>query len=136
MDEVSTGAGTTSVPADTATAVVTAPSSPPEAVPTPTAMASTHEWRFPCPRTHAGMLLGNGVLGAMIWGEGGVLRITLGRADLWDHRGGFRWTAAQSFANIRRALEARHGRHALRLRDGGPRRRRRPPGRARQPGWR
>lgn len=39
MDEVSTGAGTTSAPAETATAVVTAPSSPPEAVPAPTATA-------------------------------------------------------------------------------------------------
>ncbi|MBJ7519235.1 MAG: hypothetical protein JHC84_06030 [Solirubrobacteraceae bacterium] len=39
MDEVSTGASTPATQAETATAVVTAPSSPPEAVPTPTATA-------------------------------------------------------------------------------------------------
>jgi hypothetical protein len=53
-----------------------------------------------------GMLLGNGTLGAMVWGEGGCLRITLGRADFWDHRGGLPWDERQSYANIRRCLEA------------------------------
>ncbi|HOS43738.1 MAG TPA: hypothetical protein PK794_08615, partial [Armatimonadota bacterium] len=69
-------------------------------------MSHSYDWHFPLPRTHTGMLLGNGVFGAMIWGEGGVLRVTLGRADLWDHRGGIRWHAAMSYANIRAALEA------------------------------
>jgi hypothetical protein len=69
-------------------------------------MSRTYDWYFPLPRTHTGMLLGNGTLGAMIWGEGSVLRVTLGRADLWDHRGGIQWNAEMSFANIRAALEA------------------------------
>ena len=63
-------------------------------------------WSFPLPRTHTGMLLGNGTLGAMVWGEGGTLRITLGRADWWDHRGGSQWTRKKNFKAIRRLLEA------------------------------
>lgn len=65
----------------------------------------THTWRFPLPRTHTGALLGNGTLGAMIWGEENILRITLGRADWWDRRGGKTWNDEMSFANIRRVLE-------------------------------
>lgn len=62
-------------------------------------------WTFPLPRTHTGMLLGNGVMGVMVWGEGASLRLTIGRADFWDHRGGLAWTEAQSYANIRACLE-------------------------------
>jgi alpha-L-fucosidase 2 len=69
-------------------------------------MSHRYDWHFPLTRTHTGMLLGNGTFGAMIWGEGGVLRVTLGRADLWDHRGGVQWNAEMSFANIRAALDA------------------------------
>ena len=69
-------------------------------------MDSTTKWDFPLPRTHTGMLQGNAVLGAMIWGAGGVLRVTVGRADWWDHRGGLHWDERQSYANIRRCLEA------------------------------
>ena len=68
-------------------------------------MPGKHEWEFPLPRTHTGMLQGNGTLGLMIWGEGSILRLTLGRADLWDHRGGLPWTEAQSYASIRDCLE-------------------------------
>jgi alpha-L-fucosidase 2 len=62
-------------------------------------------WDFPLPRVHTGMLLGNGRMGAMIWGGANVLKITLGRADWWDHRGGKEWTAAMNFRDIRRCLE-------------------------------
>lgn len=68
-------------------------------------MSHRYDWLFPLPRTHTGMLLGNGTLGAMIWGEGSVLCVTLGRADLWDHRGGIRWNEEMSFANIKACLE-------------------------------
>ena len=68
-------------------------------------MPEPYEWEFPLPRTHTGMLQGNGTLGLMIWGECSVLRLTLGRADLWDHRGGLPWTEKQSYANIRDCLE-------------------------------
>jgi alpha-L-fucosidase 2 len=30
--------------------------------------------------------LGNGLQGALIWGEGGTLRLSLDRGDLWDER--------------------------------------------------
>ena len=69
-------------------------------------MAKVYHWDFPLPRTHTGMLLGNGTMGVMIWGEGGVLRLTIGRADFWDHRGGLRWHEGMSFANIRACLES------------------------------
>ena len=68
-------------------------------------MSKTHTWEFPLPRTHTGVLLGNGTLGAIMWGEGSHLRITLGRADLWDHRGGMPWTERMSYRGIRDCLE-------------------------------
>ncbi len=64
----------------------------------------TYNWSFPLPRTHTGMLLGNGLMGAMVWGEE-LLCITIGRVDLWDHRGGLQWTEKQSYAAIRDCLE-------------------------------
>ncbi|MGI6206874.1 MAG: glycosyl hydrolase family 95 catalytic domain-containing protein [Anaerolineae bacterium] len=69
-------------------------------------MSYTHIWHFPLPRTHTGVLQGNGTLGVMIWGEGNVLRLTIGRADFWDHRGGMPWREGMSYAAIRSLLEA------------------------------
>lgn len=68
-------------------------------------LAPSYSWEFPLPRTHTGMLQGNGTLGAMIWGENNVLKITLNRADFWDHRGGARWTEKMTFSAIRGLLE-------------------------------
>jgi len=69
-------------------------------------MARTYDWYFPLPRTHTGMLQGNGTMGVMIWGEGSTLRITIGRADFWDHRGGLHWHKGINYTRIRAALEA------------------------------
>ena len=69
-------------------------------------MSPSTIWRFPLPRTHTGVLLGNGLMGAMVWGEDNVLRITFNRADFWDHRGGMPWTAGMSYDRIRALLEA------------------------------
>ena len=69
-------------------------------------MHFTHKWHFPLPRTHTGILLGNGVMGVMIWGADNVLRVTFNRGDFWDHRGGKPWVEGMSYANIRRLLEA------------------------------
>ncbi|MGQ9555756.1 MAG: hypothetical protein ACUVX8_18275 [Candidatus Zipacnadales bacterium] len=44
-------------------------------------MSRTHTWQFPLPRTHTGILQGNGTMGAMIWGSDNVLKIAIGRAD-------------------------------------------------------
>ena len=62
---------------------------------------------FPLPRIQTGALLGNGKTGEMIWGAGNILNISLGCADLWDHRGGMEWTEKQNFRDIRSALERR-----------------------------
>ena len=78
-------------------------------------MKRTIDWQFPLPRTHTGALLGNATFGAMIWGQSRTLRITLGRADLWDHRGGMTWTKKHSFKNIRRLLESGDEKGMLRL---------------------
>lgn len=68
-------------------------------------MSRTCEWEFPLPRTHTGLLQTNGTLGTMIWGAQSTLRITLGRVDFWDHRGGLPWTEMQSYERIRDCLE-------------------------------
>src|SRR5207244_1344088 len=62
------------------------------------------EWRFPARDTHDGMPLGNGTFGALIWGEGSQARITINRADYWDHRGGLPTDPEASYANLRRWL--------------------------------
>jgi len=65
------------------------------------------DWNFPLKRPHTGLMLGNAKTGLLAWGEGSQLRITIGRADLWDHRGGMAdWTSKQNFKSIRACLEA------------------------------
>ncbi len=78
-------------------------------------MNSELHWEFPLTRTHCGILLGNARMGVMLWGQEDTLRITVGRADLWDHRGGMQWTDKQSYNNIRTCLERedREGLNAL-----------------------
>ncbi len=63
-------------------------------------------WHFPLPRTHTGLLQGNGTMGVMIWGSDRTLCLTLNRGDFWDHRGGKSWTPAMNYARIRSLLEA------------------------------
>ncbi|MFA7157955.1 MAG: hypothetical protein WC299_01535 [Kiritimatiellia bacterium] len=58
------------------------------------------EWHFPLPRTHAGIAMGNGLLGALVWGTESI-NITLNRSDFWDHRNDFRPTEGVStYANM------------------------------------
>ena len=68
--------------------------------------ASPLEWRFPTARgnPHEGMAFADGVTGVLVWGGGDTLKLTVGRADLWDHRGGYSWTEAQSYTNITDAI--------------------------------
>ncbi len=68
-------------------------------------MKRTHTWQFPLPRTHTGILQGNGTMGTILWGESDSLRLTIGRADFWDHRGGSEWTSEMSYSNIRKYLD-------------------------------
>ncbi len=58
-------------------------------------------WDFPrLGNCHEGMAFADGVTGVLVWGGGDELRLTVGRADLWDHRGGYPWTDAQNYTNI------------------------------------
>ncbi len=63
-------------------------------------------WHFPVKRTHAGALIGNGTQGLMIWGEGNTLKITIGRAGFWDHRGGNDFSTKTTFQEVKKMLEA------------------------------
>ena len=67
---------------------------------------NSYKWNFPLRTTHEGMIAGNGTMGVMIFGEASTLKITIGRADLWDHRGGMLWSKKQNYKDIKRALEA------------------------------
>lgn len=79
------------------------------------------EFSFPATAVHDGIPLGNGTFGALLWGEGRRLRITVNRADYWDHRGGLefgpeatyenlkRWLAEGNEARIREVFEGRDG---------------------------
>ncbi len=69
------------------------------------ATAQPLEWSFPLETTHDGLLLGNAAFGVMIWGEGRTLRLTLGRADFWDHQGGHPFDPRLGFSAIRRRFE-------------------------------
>ena len=64
-------------------------------------------WDFPrLGNCHEGMAFSDGVTGVLVWGGGDELRLTVGRADLWDHRGGYPWTDEQSYTNIVRLWQA------------------------------
>lgn len=64
------------------------------------------EWFFPLEGPHRGIVHGNGRLGLLAWGGANELILTLGRADLWDHRGGMEWSEKQNFQAIFDALRA------------------------------
>jgi hypothetical protein len=64
-------------------------------------------WEFPLPRVHTGILLGNGLQGLIVWGDGNQLNITVGRAGFWDHRGGNEFSARTTFQEVRKMLEAK-----------------------------
>ena len=62
------------------------------------------QWPWPARAGHAGIPLGNGTFGALLWGSGARLKITINRADYWDHHGGIELTEEASFANLKRLL--------------------------------
>lgn len=66
------------------------------------------EWDFPrLGNCHEGMAFSDGVTGVLAWGGGDTLNLTVGRADLWDHRGGYPWSDGQSYTNIVDAIRAK-----------------------------
>lgn len=62
-------------------------------------------WSFPLLRPQAGVVLGNGLQGILVWGEESLF-ITVGRAGFWDHRSGQQLAAGTTFDSVRAALEA------------------------------
>jgi alpha-L-fucosidase 2 len=47
---------------------------------------------FPAETPHAGIPLGNGNFGVLIWGGGTTLRLTINRQDYWQHAGEITWS--------------------------------------------
>ena len=71
------------------------------------ALALPVEWQFPRDgNCHEGMAFSDGITGVLVWGGGDTLKITVGRGDLWDHRGGYPWTSEQSYTNIVSAVNS------------------------------
>ena len=62
------------------------------------------EFAFPATEVHSGIPLSNGTFGALLWGEGRRLRVTLNRADYWDHRGGLSFGEEATYENLKRWL--------------------------------
>jgi len=69
--------------------------------------AGTLRWQFPLRRTHAGVLMGNGTQGLMVWGGDRTLNVTVGRAGFWDHRGGNEFSARTTFGEVKKRLQAK-----------------------------
>lgn len=64
---------------------------------------------FPLNHAQTGLAVGNGALGLSVWGEKGVVNITVGATALWDHQGGNLWQKDQTYKNFCEALEKRDG---------------------------
>ncbi|NRA48577.1 MAG: hypothetical protein HRU12_05550, partial [Phaeodactylibacter sp.] len=65
----------------------------------------TLTWDFPLPRTHTGILIGNGIQGLIVWGQDNHLNVTVSRSGFWDHRGGKPFGATTNFRTVKRLLE-------------------------------
>jgi len=65
------------------------------------AAAGVVVWDFPrLGSCHEGLPFSDGRTGVLVWGGGDTVNLTVGRGDLWDHRGGYPWTKEQSYSNI------------------------------------
>lgn len=61
---------------------------------------------FPLEHVQTGLATGNGTLGLSVWGENGIVNITVGATALWDHQGGELWQKDQTYKNFCEAFEA------------------------------
>lgn len=66
------------------------------------------KWEFPIEYSQSGVPFSDGKSGFLVWGSSNRLNVTVSRADLWDHRGGYEWTKDQTYNNIRSFLQARN----------------------------
>ena len=72
-----------------------------------TVFAVPVEWDFPrMGSCHEGIAFGDGKTGVLVWGGGDEIRLTVGRSDLWDHRGGYSWMPEQNYTNIVAAVHS------------------------------
>ena len=78
--------------------------------------ATVVDWDFPRTNScHEGIAFADGVTGVLVWGGGETINLTVGRADLWDHRGGYDWLPSQSYTNIVALVQAGRKDDLLRL---------------------
>jgi alpha-L-fucosidase 2 len=63
---------------------------------------------FPLLRPEIGLLLANGTVGALIWGQDNILRITMNRSDFWLHRPGVQLSADATYTNIRTLIKQKN----------------------------
>ncbi len=73
---------------------------------------NTFALNFPISRPHCGIAMGNGCLGAMVWGNEN-LHITVNRSDFWDHRGGELISLNSSYREFADIARTRGGGQAL-----------------------
>ena len=72
-----------------------------------TVFAAPVEWDFPrMGSCHEGIAFGDGKTGVLVWGGGDEIRLSVGRSDLWDHRGGYSWMPEQNYTNIVAAVHS------------------------------
>lgn len=72
------------------------------------ASAEIVRWEFPrIGNCHEGIPFSDGRTGVLVWGGGETVNLTIGRSDLWDHRGGYPWTDEQNYTNIIEAVRTR-----------------------------
>ncbi len=69
-------------------------------------LSARTDFRWPLGEVHAGIPLGNGTLGVLVWGGRRTLHLTINRGDYWDHRGGLEFGPEATYANLRAWLEA------------------------------
>lgn len=76
------------------------------------------EWRFPVATAHDGLPLGNGLFGALLWGSGNTLRLTINRADYWHHETGFDPGPEATWDNLLAWASAGNERELIRVFEG------------------
>ncbi len=58
------------------------------------------------PSVHAGVPLGNGIAGALVWVDANTIHVTFNRSDYWDHRGALVWNEGMNYTEIVNLLQS------------------------------
>jgi alpha-L-fucosidase 2 len=62
------------------------------------------DWEFPADRLHRGIPLGSGNFGALIWGDGRPLNISLGHMEYWETRGIYEFREGYGFKHLEKCV--------------------------------